>query len=118
MADDIMTRLRRHTNIANCNGCMICTAADEIEQLNNEAEEDDQLRQRMSSILHATANALHGGPRPALGLHSWHNLSDLAKELRSALAIAAGIISTLPEYENRHPEDVFNMLLEMARNDQ
>lgn len=35
--------------------------------------------------------------------------------LRAALAIAAGMISTLPQYENQHPQTVMEMLLEEAR---
>lgn len=37
------------------------------------------------------------------------------ERLRAALAIAAGMISTLPPYEDRHPEAVMEMLLEEAR---
>lgn len=35
--------------------------------------------------------------------------------LRSALAIAAGMISTLPPYEHQHSQTVMDMLLEEAR---
>ena len=37
------------------------------------------------------------------------------ERLRAALAIAAGMISTLPPYEDQHPETVMEMLLEEAR---
>lgn len=40
---------------------------------------------------------------------------DEIERLRAALAIAAGMISTLPPYEDQHPEAVMEMLLEEAR---
>lgn len=36
---DITTKLRRHADIAKCNGCMICTAADEIERLREKVQD-------------------------------------------------------------------------------
>lgn len=35
--------------------------------------------------------------------------------LRSALAVASGMISTMPPYEHQHPESVMEMLLVEAR---
>lgn len=32
-------------------------------------------------------------------------------QLRSALAIAAGLISTMPEYETQHPQTIYEDLL-------
>lgn len=41
--------------------------------------------------------------------------ADEIERLRAALAIAAGMISTMPQYEHQHPESVMDMLLEEAR---
>ena len=56
---------------------------DEIVRLRAEASEDEQVRERMTDILHRTANALHGGPLTN-GLHSWSDLPELAERLRAA----------------------------------
>lgn len=40
-------------------------------------------------------------------LHSQHNELEV---FRAALALAAGMLSTLPEYEDKHPEEVMEML--------
>lgn len=37
------------------------------------------------------------------------------ERLRAALAIASGMISTLPQYEHQHPESIMEMLLVEAR---
>lgn len=55
----------------------------EIERLRGEASVDDEVRERMSDLLHRVANALHGGP-PDGGIHSWHNLPEMAERLRAA----------------------------------
>lgn len=34
--------------------------------------------------------------------------------LRAALAVASGLISTMPQYEHEHPEAIMQMLLEEA----
>lgn len=49
--------------------------------LAQELEEEQQLRERLSDILHRTANALHGGAKEN-GLWSFHDLPELATELR------------------------------------
>ena len=36
------------------------------------------------------------------------------EHVRAALAIAAGLLSTTPQYEGRHPEDVYRLLLDTA----
>jgi hypothetical protein len=40
--------------------------------------------------------------------------ADEIERLRAALAIAAGILSTLPQYETWHPEAVLGMLMQEA----
>jgi regulator of protease activity HflC (stomatin/prohibitin superfamily) len=52
-----------------------------------EIAEANALLVRQGSILHNTANALHGGPNPN-GLWSWHNLAELAAAARKAEAEA------------------------------
>lgn len=92
MTDNIVTRLRAGTKHDPCvwlgqfgaGPCVRCEAADEIERLRDELSEDEVLRNRMSDILHATANALHGGPLEN-GLWSWHDLPDRAERLVSAV---------------------------------
>ena len=40
----------------------------------------------------------------------WEAAKEIER-LRAALAIAAGMISTMPYYEHEHPESIMNMLL-------
>jgi hypothetical protein len=53
--------------------------------LAQELEENQQLRDRLSDLLNATANALHGGPKEN-GLWSFHDLPDLAAALKKRVA--------------------------------
>lgn len=62
-------------------GDLLRDAIREIKRLSAYANDSDRLNDRMSDILHRTANALHGGP-PKSGLWSWHDLPELAKEAR------------------------------------
>jgi hypothetical protein len=50
-----------------------------------EVEEELLLRERLSAILDATANALHGGPMKN-GLWSFHDLPELALEAMNRIA--------------------------------
>lgn len=43
------------------------------------------------------------------------NLRHEIEKLNSALAIAVGIISTIPSYEKQHPELIMEMILKEAR---
>jgi hypothetical protein len=53
--------------------------------LAQELEENQQLRDRLSDLLNATANALHDGPKEN-GLWSFHDLPDLAAALKKRVA--------------------------------
>jgi len=48
----------------------------------SESEANEELIERMADILTRTANALHGHA-PENGLHSWHDLPELAAQLRN-----------------------------------
>lgn len=58
------------------------------EELKQAYEEEVALREKLTRILHDTANALHGGPLEN-GLWSFHDLADLATAHREALAAVA-----------------------------
>lgn len=103
MADDIVTRLR--TVVAVPNGVDIWTttaldAAAEIERLRAEAYEDEHVRERMSDLLHGVANALHGGS-PDGGMHSWHDLPELAERLRAEVARLGSFLHPIGEEARR-----------------
>jgi hypothetical protein len=55
---------------------------DEVASLRKEAEECDQLREKMADILTRTANALRGDPKP-MHVWSWHDLPELAAGLKA-----------------------------------
>lgn len=61
--------------------------------LNQDAElaDADALRDKLAAILTRTADALKGPPAE-LSLHSWHDLPDVAQELRSRLAAADALL--------------------------
>jgi hypothetical protein len=42
--------------------------------------------------------------------------NDQLESLKAALAMASGIISTLPEYKDKHPEEIMKMLIEYGHN--
>ncbi len=50
----------------------------------DEAVEERALREKLSKILRATADALHGGPHPN-GFWSFHDLPELATKLQARL---------------------------------
>ena len=52
--------------------------------LHQELEDEQKITSIMGKILHNTANALHGGPKEN-GLWSFHDLAELAAELKSKL---------------------------------
>ena len=52
-----------------------------IKELREDLEEYDNLNKKMADLLTNTANALHGKPLEN-GLHSWHDLPELAEKLR------------------------------------
>lgn len=66
--------------------------------LKTELAEEAALRDRMSQILRDTANALHGGPLGD-GYWSWHDLADLATQLREDYENALIVNSEL-QYDN------------------
>jgi len=53
---------------------------DHFNQMRYERDAQDALRERMSSILTATANALKGDP-DELSSHGWHDLAEVAQAL-------------------------------------
>lgn len=63
-----------------------CTACEPVAVMNKELREEielvAQLNERMADILTKTANALHGDA-PKNGLHSWHDLPELAEKLNN-----------------------------------
>jgi len=63
----------------------------QVVRLRREADEADELRKRMSDILHRTANALHGGPLKD-GYWSWHDLPAIADRLSRELAEARTLL--------------------------
>lgn len=76
--------------------CATCSLQAEVERLRAEADEANELLERMTSILHLTANALHGGPLEN-GWWSWHDLPELAERLRAAGdALAAWVGQSKP----------------------
>lgn len=44
-------------------------------------------------------------------IHDLHDGIHEIVRLRAALAIAAGLISTMPQYENEHPQAIYEDLL-------
>lgn len=62
-----------------------------IESLREELKDTNTLAERLSDLLHKTANALHGGPRKN-GLWSFHDLPE----------IAAGLKTTVDRLESSH----------------
>jgi hypothetical protein len=62
------------------------TLFDGVQQLIREAEEDDALRSRLTSLLTRTANALKGEPAP-LAAHDWSDLPDVAARAIEALRL-------------------------------
>ena len=57
-----------------------------------ELSDTEDLATRLSAILEATANALHGGPKEN-GLWSFHDLPELAAALRKDLETALNILT-------------------------
>lgn len=55
-----------------------------IKELREDLEEYDNLNKKMADLLTNTANALHGKPLEN-GLHSWHDLPELAEKLLKEL---------------------------------
>jgi hypothetical protein len=60
-------------------------------QLQKDSDESDALLGRLSTILTATANALKGEPAP-LSQHSWHDLAEVATQLRKPQPETAWLI--------------------------
>ena len=56
-----------------------------VNELKQELAEDEAIRERLSDLLHATANALHGGPKEN-GLWSYHDLPELAAKAMKRIA--------------------------------
>lgn len=64
-------------------------AAAELRRLHAELVESDAMREKLSDILRRTATALKGEP-DEFGVHSWHDLPEVAMTLRYEVdAIAA-----------------------------
>jgi hypothetical protein len=40
--------------------------------------------------------------------------NDQLEKFKTAIVVASGIISTLPEYKDKHPEEIMKMLIEWA----
>jgi hypothetical protein len=53
------------------------------EELRSELDEEASSRDRMSSLLHQTANALKGVPNDPLRMHWWSDLPDFAEKLKA-----------------------------------
>ena len=80
------------SDCANCNQSVYVPDGYEFEEgdlcltcLNEELDDLRALNERLSDILHRTANALHGGPKEN-GLWSFHDLPDLAAALKKRVA--------------------------------
>lgn len=71
---------------------MIERQAIRIRELEEEAADEDRLREKMASILRRTANALKGVPKP-LHSHDWSDLPEVAAALREALTGLVGSLS-------------------------
>lgn len=70
------------------------TLCDSHEELRAELDETDELNKRLSTILHATANALKGQPEP-LHVHSWHDLAEVAQRQRERIAKLVAVVKRL-----------------------
>lgn len=79
---DLVERLRRAAKHED-GWAIMADAADEIDRLLLELHESDDLRERLTGILTATANALKGQPKP-MQAHSWHDLSEVATRIITA----------------------------------
>jgi hypothetical protein len=97
----------------------LATAQARIKELEEEAADDDQLREKMATILRDTANALKGKPDARM-LHSWHDLADWGQKARDVVmyylaATAPGathesqadFIQALNEWRNLYGRDLF-----------
>lgn len=68
-----------------CFSAMCLVSAEKAKEPKTEEDFQYQLLCRLSDILNATANALHGGSLKD-GHWSWHDLPELAQSLRARVA--------------------------------
>ena len=100
MTDNMVNRLREWASLTNFH--------EDREVLNGAADEIERLREALSRWkVEQCVCGCHRSPASAA--------ADEIELLGAALALAAGMISTLPQYENQHPQMVMEMLLEEAR---
>lgn len=71
------------------------TLREELANTRAALNEETALREKLSKILTATANALKGEP-PALTLHSWHDLAEVAGRLREERDALRKVVSQQP----------------------
>ena len=74
---------------------------EKLAELEQEAAEEDALRERLSELLTKSVNAIRGEPAE-LSLHSWHDLPELCNGLMEKLARGHDdFIQTLTDPENQ-----------------
>lgn len=101
---DLIERLRKLAQHEHDDLSIGAEAADEIENLRSELHAADALRERLTAILTATADALKGPPGPVVSAHSWHDLADVADDLRGRWAGAEARCCTLARTERENRE--------------
>lgn len=65
--------------------CVTCALVNALRWSREDADEGDQIRSKMSTLLSRTAVALNG-PEPELTMWSWHDLPEKAQAAMDALA--------------------------------
>jgi hypothetical protein len=70
---------------------------DEVEQLADEIEDDDTLRDRLAALLTGVAAGLKGAPRPGT-LHDWSDLPAKAEAARSRIAELDAQLKAIKEH--------------------
>lgn len=117
MAEDIVTRLR--DVVCWCNEfdgvCDACQAADEIKRLRRWKTEATTVLAEWDAVWECAGKGTLGESKQRGVVAELGRLDDEIERLRAALAIASGMISTMPQYEHEHPEAVMDMLLKEAR---
>jgi len=70
--------------------CVTCALVNALRWSREDADEGDQIRSKMSTLLSRTAVALNG-PEPELTMWSWHDLPEKAQAAMDAIARARAV---------------------------
>lgn len=112
MADDIVTRLQ---DIASQCWCAEKSQGEPVGKPFFRCESCDDQLQAADEIERLREQVRWASDRASEWKLETYQMNTEIELLRAALAIAAGMISTLPPYEDRHPEAVMEMLWQEAR---